>query len=90
MKLIPLAKKQGLQPGFLDKIIELHSDGSTNRTNTVWEGRCLLMGNMKKNGLTIDRTAAMLGYMLNVELDDSLSMLVDSGEDNDLNIDMMN
>lgn len=90
MKLIPLAKKQGLPPTFFDRIHDLHIDGSTNRTNTAWEGRCLWMGNMKKNGLTIDRTAALLGYMLNVTLDDSLSMLVDSGtKSDDLNIDMM-
>ena len=90
MKLIPLAKKQGLPPSFLDKIHELHLNGSTNRSNTAWEGRCIWMGSMKKNGMTIDRTAALLGYMLNVQLDDSLAMLLDTGESkDDLNIDMM-
>lgn len=90
MKLIPMAKKQGLPPSFLDKLHDLHHDGSTNRTNPVWEGRCLWMGSLKKTGISIARTAAMLGYLLNVELDDSLSMLVDSGlKNDDLNINMM-
>lgn len=93
MKLIPLAHQQGMSPDFLDRIIDLHLDGSTNRTNSVWDGRCISFGALKKSSSTIDKTAAMLGYMLKIQLPVALDGLVMSGGDehNDLaGIDMMN
>ena len=77
VKLIGIAKQNNISPDFLDELTTLHQDGSTNRTNAAWTNRCIFGGTMKKNSVTIDLTAAMLGKLLNIPLTGSLSMLVD-------------
>jgi DGQHR domain len=88
VKLIPLAKQNNIGPDFLANIISLHQSGSTNRTNVAWENRCVFGGTMKKNSITIDQTAAMLGKLLNIPLSGSLAMLVEE-QDETLQINMM-
>lgn len=86
VKLIAIAKQNGITPDFLNQIKTLHQTGLTHRTNPVWENRCIFGGTMKKNSIAIDQTAAMLGKLMNIPLTGSLAMLV---EDDPIDIDMM-
>lgn len=75
VRLIPLAKSEGVGPDFMDKLLDLHAEGLTDRTNACWNDRCISFGAMKKSAINIERTAAMLGVLLEIPLNGALAML---------------
>lgn len=75
VRLLPIARANGWEPEQLKTIINLHVDGHTDRSNPIWEGRCISFGNLKKNTNTMEKTAAMLARLLNIPLTGGLALL---------------
>lgn len=72
VRLFPLMQ----DPAQLRGLIELERDGLTSRTSGLWDGRCVMLGAIKKSGESVPLTAAMLGTQLKLELDDNLKLFL--------------
>lgn len=92
MRLLPSMKAAGWKPEDLSQIADLHHNGLANRDHPHWEGRCVSFGNMKKSTINIDKTAALLGHLLDVPMTGALAMLApeevmeDESEGNVINL----
>lgn len=75
IRLLPFARANGWEPEQLQAILELHVNGHTDRSNPIWEGRCISFGSLKKTTNTMEKTAAMLGRLLNIPLSGGLALL---------------
>lgn len=76
IRLLPLMRQQGLPPETIDLIVDLHDQGDTSRANSVWDGRCVSFGSMKKNSRSVDSTAAMLATMLDIDPGQTLGLFL--------------
>ncbi|MDH0477464.1 DNA sulfur modification protein DndB [Aeromonas caviae] len=61
-------------PADLWRLVDLEPDGLTYRASGLWDGRCVMLGAIKKSGESVVMTAALLGIQLKLELDDNLKL----------------
>ncbi len=72
VRLFPLLR----DPAQLQALVHLEREGLTARASGLWDGRCIMLGNMKKSVETVSLTAAMLATQLDLELDDNLKLFL--------------